>query len=46
MPLDCSSLYELSHVPKINDISLLLLTEYYEKYLMPYEYHIKCNVSA
>lgn len=45
MGLDCNSLYNLSYIPKINDISLLLLAEYYEMYLIPYTYIISCEIN-
>lgn len=34
----CEDLYDLKQKPKINDISLNLLCEYYKKYLLPFEY--------
>lgn len=35
---NCESLYNLTRKPKINDISLKLLSEYYKKYLLPYKF--------
>ncbi len=41
MGLSCEQLRECQSKPKINDISLILLSEYYEKYLMPFIYTYK-----
>ena len=36
--LDKYGLYNVTSVPHLNQLSLLLLAEYYEEYLMPYTY--------
>lgn len=41
MGLSCEQLRECQSKPKISDISLILLSEYYEKYLMPFIYTYK-----
>ena len=40
---NCESLYNLTLKPKINDISLKLLSEYYKKYLLPYQFRYVFN---
>ena len=34
----CEDLFNLKQKPRINDISLKLLSEYYKKYLMPFKF--------
>lgn len=41
MGLSCEQLRESKSKPKISDISLILLSDYYEKYLMPFIYTYK-----
>lgn len=41
MGLSCEQLIESKSKSKISDISLLLLSDYYEKYLIPFIYTYK-----